>query len=296
MTPARLSWLMTRTTRSRPPWSLSTAALAAPTWTTCRCPHLRQGDNFSKHAKGSRQILFSVIHLTVCPTCWSLQLAARLDLVHDHPRFAPSSGLAGATGTFSPEQSSSFTPNLQDFSTILEPHDHFLSSQRPPKDEDFSFVLEEAVESLHIQQEVAAAFLWRPACCLECVQSYSLCFHTKLFWIVTLKDREVCEEEDCDKHALTPSSSFERTITVVKGNSSLGLYSFFTFLSLTRLPCLFYFLLSLHRSVNEFARPNLCAEFLRLCPTECHMNATFEAQWSKGFLFFIFLPSLNLKG
>lgn len=99
--------------------------------------------------------------------CWSLQLAARLDLVHDHPRFAPSSGLAGATQTFSPEQSASFTAHIQDFSTILEPHDHFLSSQRPPKDEDFSFVLEEAVQSLRIQQEVAAALLCEAAPPLE---------------------------------------------------------------------------------------------------------------------------------
>lgn len=102
-------------------------------------------------------LVFSVIHHTVCPMSWSLQLAARLDLVHDHPRFAPSSSLAGATQTFSPEQSAPFTAHIQDFSTILDPHNHFLSSQRPPKDEDFSFVLEEAVVSLRIRQEVAAA-------------------------------------------------------------------------------------------------------------------------------------------
>lgn len=95
--------------------------------------------------------------------CCLLQLAARLDLVHNHPRFAPSSSLAGAAQTFSPEQPTPFTAHIQDFSTILDPHDHFLS-QRPPEDEDLSFVgrvnvLEEAVESLHIQQEVAATLL-----------------------------------------------------------------------------------------------------------------------------------------
>lgn len=132
------------------------AHAALPTWTTCRCPHPRQGDSISNHANGSCLII-SIINLAVFSTCCSLQLAARLDLVHDHPRFAPSSGLPGAPQTFSPEQSASFTSRLQDFSTILDPHDHFLSSQRPPKDEDFSFVLEEAVESLHIQQEVVAA-------------------------------------------------------------------------------------------------------------------------------------------
>lgn len=63
---------------------------------------------------------------------------------------------------------------------------------------------------------------------------------------------------------------------------------------LASLPVLFYFLFHLHRSVNEFARPNRRAGFLRLCPAECHMNATFEAQWSKGFLwgFFFWLPSI----
>lgn len=83
---------------------------------------------------------------TVCSTCRSSQLAARLDLVHDHPRFAPSSGLAGATQT-----------HVQDLSTILDPHDHFLLSQRPQKVEEFSLAMEEAVESLHLQQEVAVA-------------------------------------------------------------------------------------------------------------------------------------------
>lgn len=112
-------------------------------------------------------MILSVIHLTVCPMCWSSQLAARLDLVHDHPRFAPSSGLAGSTQTFFPEQSSSFTPHIQDLSAILDPHDHFLSSQHPPQDDDFPFVLEEAVKSLHIQQEVAAALLLEAAPPLE---------------------------------------------------------------------------------------------------------------------------------
>lgn len=121
--------------------------------------------------------------------CWLLQLAARLDLVHNHPRFAPGSDLAAATQT-SPEQTTPFTPPIQGFSTTLDPHDHFLS-QRPPKDEDFSFagrvdVLEEAVESLHIQQEVAATLLrdaWPPLepCRWECGQIYTLCFDTRSF-------------------------------------------------------------------------------------------------------------------
>lgn len=48
----------------------------------------------------------------------------------------------------------------------------------------------------------------------------------KLCWIITLKDEEAWVKEaaeDGDKEALTSGSNFERTITVVKGNSSLGL-------------------------------------------------------------------------
>lgn len=124
-------------------------------------PKARQ--NKFRNSTNVARVIFSVVHLTVCPMCCLLQLAARLDLVHNHPRFSPSSGLAGAAQTFAPEEPTPFAPHIQDFSTILDPHDHFLS-QRPPEDEDLSFVgrvnvLEEAVESLHIQQEVATTLL-----------------------------------------------------------------------------------------------------------------------------------------
>lgn len=42
--------------------------------------------------------------------------------------------------------------------------------------------------------------------------------------MITLKDEDAAVRgEDADEEALTSGSSFERTITVVKGNSSLGL-------------------------------------------------------------------------
>lgn len=50
-----------------------------------------------------------------------------------------------------------------------------------------------------------------------------------MFWIITFKDEEVGVKEsaeDGDKAVLTSGSNFERTITVVKGNSSLGLCLF----------------------------------------------------------------------
>lgn len=57
-----------------------------------------------------------------------------------------------------------------------------------------------------------------------------------------LKDEEAGVEEwaeDSDKEALTSGSSYDRTITVVKGNSSLGVYLF-----ALEIFCLFFFYLS----------------------------------------------------
>lgn len=102
--------------------------------------------------------------LTLWPMFWMPQLTARLDLVHNHPRFAPPSSLADNTQVFSPEKAASLAPHVQDLDSILSTSDEFLS-RHSMKDgtADFSFdarvrVLEEAVECLHNPQEVPVLF------------------------------------------------------------------------------------------------------------------------------------------
>ncbi|XP_076580988.1 multiple PDZ domain protein isoform X3 [Chaetodon auriga] len=155
------------------------------------------------------------------------KLTARLDLLDEHPRFATSPGLTDNTQAFSPEKSASFTPpslrgHVPDFNAILSSSDQYLA-QHPTKEElgecansyspfveigSRSNVPEEPVESLHYQKEPPL--------------SYGDIADIKIL----MKDEQVGMQEsteDGDKEALTSGSSFERTITVVKGNSSLGM-------------------------------------------------------------------------
>lgn len=126
------------------------------------------------------------------------------------------------------------------------------------------------------------------------VQKLALCFHflskiQYVCWIITLKDEEVGVKEsaeDGDKEALTSGSNFERTITVVKGNSSLGLWSFphvLLFVSIF-IVSFFFFLLSLHRSVSEFVRLKGLLAFTFVLP---HLK---QNDWRDFWLF------SNLKG
>uniref|UniRef100_A0A3Q3IWZ6 Multiple PDZ domain crumbs cell polarity complex component n=1 Tax=Monopterus albus TaxID=43700 RepID=A0A3Q3IWZ6_MONAL len=69
-------------------------------------------------------------------------------------------------------------------------------------------------------------FLWRALLCLGTGLIFSFTLMTNGVEIVTHKDEEAGVKElaeDSDEEALTSGSSFERTITVVKGNSSLGM-------------------------------------------------------------------------
>ncbi|XP_070849423.1 multiple PDZ domain protein [Chaetodon trifascialis] len=155
------------------------------------------------------------------------KLTARLDLLDEHPRFATPPGLADNTQAFSPEKSASFTPpslrgHVPDFNAILSSSDQYLA-QHPTKEEPVecansyspfveigsrSNVPGEPVESLHYQKEPPL--------------SYGDIPDIKIL----MKDEQVGVKEsteDSDKEALTSGSSFERTITVVKGNSSLGM-------------------------------------------------------------------------
>ncbi|XP_056224651.1 multiple PDZ domain protein isoform X2 [Seriola aureovittata] len=155
------------------------------------------------------------------------KLTARLDLLADHPRFTTPSGLGDNTQVFSPEKSACFTPpslrgHVPAFNAILSSSDQFLaqhSTREEPVESSNSFspfaeigtrsnVQEEPVESLHYQKEPPIPF--------GDIGDIK----------ILMKDEEAGvreSAEDGDKAALTSGSNFERTITVVKGNSSLGM-------------------------------------------------------------------------
>eukprot|EP00064_Thunnus_orientalis_P005177 superscaffoldBa00000496_g5190 len=150
------------------------------------------------------------------------KLTARLELLDEHPRFATPSGLADNTQQFSPEKPASFTPprgHVPAFDAMLSSSDQYLAQQSTKEEpvdcsntyspfaeiEARSNVQEEPVESLHYQKESAISF-----------------GDIKIL----MKDEEAGAKEsaeDGDKEVLTSGSNFERTITVVKGNSNLGM-------------------------------------------------------------------------
>ncbi|XP_030578367.1 multiple PDZ domain protein [Archocentrus centrarchus] len=149
------------------------------------------------------------------------KLTARLNLLDEHPCFADN------TQVFSPEDSASYAPpsltgHIPAFNAILSSSDQYLA-QLPSTEEPAecsnsyspfaeigsrSYVQEEPAEPLHYQTEPVISF-------------------GELGDIrVLMKDEEAGAKEsadDGDKDTLTSGSSFERTITVVKGNASLGM-------------------------------------------------------------------------
>nr|XP_046237330.1 multiple PDZ domain protein-like isoform X11 [Scatophagus argus] len=155
------------------------------------------------------------------------KLTARLDLLDERPHFAASSGLADNTQAFSPEKTDSFTaPSLRghvpDFNAFPSSSDQYLARQstnKEPAECSYSYspfaelgtrsnVLDEPVESLPYHKEPPMSF--GDIGDIE----------------ILLKDEEAGAKEsgeDGDKEPLTSGSNFERTITVVKGNSSLGM-------------------------------------------------------------------------
>ncbi|XP_056298420.1 multiple PDZ domain protein-like isoform X4 [Pseudoliparis swirei] len=151
------------------------------------------------------------------------KMTARLDLLDEHPCFAAPSGLADDTQAFSPERPASpLTPlclrghNLT-FKAILSSPDHFLeqhSTQEEPAESSNSSTLagigmrlafpDEPVENFHDEKEPPMSYEH----------------------IGDIKGKEGGVKESAeagDKEVLTSGSNFERTITVVKGNSSLGM-------------------------------------------------------------------------
>ncbi|KAA8582458.1 hypothetical protein FQN60_006129, partial [Etheostoma spectabile] len=154
------------------------------------------------------------------------KLTARLDLLDEHPCFATPSGLVDNTQAFSPEKSASFSPpslrgHGPTFNAILSSSDQFLA-RHTTKEEPVecsnsyspfaeigtrSSVPDEPVESLPYQEPIMA---------FEDIKDI------KRF----IKDEEPGGKEsaeDGEEEVLTSGSNFERTITVVKGNSSLGM-------------------------------------------------------------------------
>ncbi|XP_028285641.1 multiple PDZ domain protein isoform X3 [Parambassis ranga] len=150
------------------------------------------------------------------------KLTARLNLLDEHSCFpAPPPGLADTTQVFSPEQSASYAPpslkgHVPAFDAILSGSDQYLA-QHPGKEEppecsdsyspfaETTNVHDAPMESLHYPKEPIISF-----------GDIN----------ILMKDEEADVKElveDDDKEGLTSGSNFERTITVVKGNSSLGM-------------------------------------------------------------------------
>ncbi|KAL3046473.1 hypothetical protein OYC64_004466 [Pagothenia borchgrevinki] len=133
------------------------------------------------------------------------KLTARLDLLEERPGFETPPGLEDDFPDFSPQKSASFSPpSLRGptFNSILSPSDHFLA---PHAD------TEEPEQCLN--SEAGTGALDEPA-------ETPMCFED----INMIKDEDAAViAKDADEEALTSGSSFERTITVVKGNSSLGM-------------------------------------------------------------------------
>ncbi|KAI3376455.1 hypothetical protein L3Q82_016917 [Scortum barcoo] len=155
------------------------------------------------------------------------KMTARLDLLDERPRFATLSGLADDTQAFSPERSASFAPpslrgHVPAFNTILSSSDQYLaqrSTNEEPAECSNSYspfaeigtrsnVPDEPAESRHYQKEPPVSF--------GDIGDIK----------ILMKDEEAGAQEaaeDGDREAVTSGSNFERTITVVKGNSSLGM-------------------------------------------------------------------------
>ncbi|XP_054906974.1 multiple PDZ domain protein isoform X12 [Poeciliopsis prolifica] len=147
------------------------------------------------------------------------KLTARLNVLDEHP------GFADEAPAFSTEKSASYTPatltgHIPAINTILSSSDQYLA--KPPSEEQEpvgcsdSYSLFAEIEAKHIDQEAPVE---HPLCLIEPVISFR---HTE---DTMDKEKTNVKEsaEDDNKAALTSGSNFERTITVVKGNCSLGM-------------------------------------------------------------------------
>ncbi|KAL6118643.1 mpdz [Pungitius sinensis] len=152
------------------------------------------------------------------------KLTARLDVLDEHLCFPPPPppNLADDTRPFSPEQSAPFTPpgfrgHDRSFGGALGGSDQFLARHAAESANSYTPLAEIGTrsplpdgpaESLRYQKE--------PAMSLEDIGNMEI--------LIKGEEAGVRESaEAADKEVLTSGSNFERTITVVKGNSSLGM-------------------------------------------------------------------------
>ncbi|XP_058480177.1 multiple PDZ domain protein isoform X4 [Solea solea] len=155
------------------------------------------------------------------------KLTARLDLLDEHPCFTASSSFGENTQAFSPEKPASFSPpslrgHTPTYNAIFGSSDQYLThptTTEEPEEGINSYspfaeigtrsnAQEETMKSSHYQNEPPISF--------GDIGDID----------ILMKDEEAGVKqsaEDGDKEVLTSGSNFERTITVVKGNSSLGM-------------------------------------------------------------------------
>ncbi|CAL9694923.1 unnamed protein product [Knipowitschia caucasica] len=149
-------------------------------------------------------------------------LAAHLDLLDPH---FVTSGLEEdiAPPPFSMETASTYSPaslrhNILDFNSSVASSDQFMATHT-----------EEPVDGLHSYSPFAETIQNKDSVVEGKTIHFTqppMAFADMEEMKMLLKDEESAEQEtaeDEDKEALTSGSSFERTITVVKGNSSLGM-------------------------------------------------------------------------
>uniref|UniRef100_A0A3P8V6V4 Multiple PDZ domain crumbs cell polarity complex component n=1 Tax=Cynoglossus semilaevis TaxID=244447 RepID=A0A3P8V6V4_CYNSE len=160
------------------------------------------------------------------------KLTARLDLLDEHPFMTPNftapTGLEDGTQVFPTETPASFSPQSLRGHTLA--YDAILSSSNcylahlPAKEEpeecsgSYSPFAEIRNRSYAQEEPVMSHFQKEPASSMVDIRDRT--------FLTELKDEEAGVEEwaeDSDKEALTSGSSYDRTITVVKGNSSLGM-------------------------------------------------------------------------
>ncbi|XP_008433962.1 multiple PDZ domain protein isoform X9 [Poecilia reticulata] len=147
------------------------------------------------------------------------KLTARLNVLDEHP------GFGDDAPSFSTEKSASYTPatlsgHIPAINTILSSSDQYLAKHPGEEQEPVgcsdSYGLFAEIEAKHIDQ---VAPVEQPLCLIEPVISFRDTEDTTDMEKASVKE----SAEDDNKAALTSGSNFERTITVVKGNCSLGM-------------------------------------------------------------------------
>ncbi|CAN9509544.1 unnamed protein product [Ophioblennius macclurei] len=180
--------------------------------------------NFSGLEDDTFQASMMALHGSVCSSDLDYlhsstpKLSARLNLLDDHSR------LEDNGQAFPPEKSTSYGPSsltghAPAFGGALSGSDQYLS-QNPGKEEPV-----DCSESYGLFPEIGSRsnVQGEPLECLSYQKEHVVSFGDISALIKDGEDGAKEAAEDGDKEALTSGSNFERTITVVKGNSSLGM-------------------------------------------------------------------------